>query len=539
MGNRAVSKQSLEEWTSLHLVKRQAERYGDRVFCTFEDGPHLTFSEFERETDALASGLAALGVGPGDRVLIFAFNSRSFLLTMIAVHKLGAIFVPINTELKGDFLLHQMRVIEPRVVVVDAALRSVFDGVDIADLAIETTVVVGGDAPPLPDTELMAFETVAASEVRSVDIVSAKPQDICTIMFTSGTTGPSKGVLMPHAHCYLFGYGAGRAKSLTDQDRMFICMPFFHAMGLTIQFNSCLINGTPIHIVRRFSATTWLDDVRACKATVTYGLGVIPEFIFRQPQTPQDQDNDLRLMLAVPLGEEWGAAFEERFGLRLLQAYGMTECNLPAFGDLKDPMMPGCAGYIMDDFFEVQIVDSETDEPLGSDEVGEIVVRPKRASCFMAGYFNMPERTVAAWRNLWFHTGDAGRFDAEGRLFFIDRIKDCIRRRGENISAFEVEQVLNNFPLIEESSVIGVRAETGGEEEVKACIVPSGEAPDPVAVLDWCVERMPRYAVPRYIEFVEELDKTPTGKLRKQDLRDAGVTKVTWDRETLGYELRR
>jgi crotonobetaine/carnitine-CoA ligase len=157
----------------------------------------------------------------------------------------------------------------------------------------------------------------------------------------------------------------------------------------------------------------------------------------------------------------------------------------------------------------------------------------------MAGYFNMPERTVEAWRNLWFHTGDAGRFDEKGRLFFIDRIKDCIRRRGENISAFEVEQVLNNSPAVAESSVIGVRAEAGGEEEVKACIVASGGGSDPVAILDWCVERMPRYAVPRYIEFVTGLDKTPTGKLRKQDLRDAGITVDTWDRESVSYEVRR
>ena len=358
-------------------------------------------------------------------------------------------------------------------------------------------------------------------------------------MFTSGTTGPSKGVLMPHAHCYLFGFGAGRALSMTEEDRMFICMPFFHAMGLTIQFTSCLIHGATVHVVRRFSATTWLDDVRACKATITYALGVIPEFIFRQPPTDRDSDNDLRVVLAVPIGEEWGAEFEERFGLRLMQAYGMTECNLPAFGDLADPIMAGCAGHIVDDFFEVRIVDAETDELLGPNEVGEIVVRPKRASCFMAGYFNMPERTVDAWRNLWFHTGDAGRFDEKGRLFFIDRIKDCIRRRGENISAFEVEQVLNNFPDVAESAVVGVRAESGGEEEVKACIVATGDPFDPVAVLDWCAERMPRYAVPRYIEFVADLDKTPTGKLRKQALRDTGITAETWDRESVGYEVRR
>ncbi|MBJ38540.1 MAG: hypothetical protein CMD83_08780 [Gammaproteobacteria bacterium] len=186
LGDRAVSKQSLDGWTSLDLVKRQADRYGDRVFCTFEEGPHLTFAEFEHETDALASGLADLGVGEGDRVLMFAFNSRSFLLTMIAVHKRGAIFVPINTELKGDFLRHQMNVIEPRVVVVDAMLRGVFDTVDTTDLAIETTITVGADAPPLPGTKLVAFEALAATEARPGDVVTAKPQDICTIMFTSG-----------------------------------------------------------------------------------------------------------------------------------------------------------------------------------------------------------------------------------------------------------------------------------------------------------------------------------------------------------------
>jgi len=534
-----VLQQSLEGWTSLDLVKGQAERYGDRVFCTFEDGPALTFAEYESETDALASGFADLGVGPGDRVLIFAYNSRSFLLTMIAVHKRGAIFVPVNTELKGDFLSHQVHVIEPKVVVVDALLRGAFDSVDISDLAIETTVVIGGEAPPLDRTRGVAFETPAKSTPRPADVLSAKPQDICTIMFTSGTTGPSKGVLMPHAHCYMFGFGSGRALSMTEEDRMYICMPFFHAMGLTIQFTSCLIHGVPIHVVRRFSATTWLNDVRACKATITYALGVMPEFIFRQPETEHDCDNDLRAVLAVPIGEEWGDAFEKRFDLRLMQAYGMTECNLPAFGDLSEPIMAGCAGYIIDDFYEVRIVDADTDEPLGVNEVGEIVVRPKRASCFMAGYFNMPERTVEAWRNLWFHTGDAGRFDEKGRLFFIDRIKDCIRRRGENISAFEVEQVLNNSPAVAESSVIGVRAESGGEEEVKACIVASGSGSDPIAILEWCVERMPRYAVPRYIEFVNELDKTPTGKLRKQELRDAGITVDTWDRESAGYEVRR
>ncbi|MBI2524877.1 MAG: AMP-binding protein [Candidatus Rokubacteria bacterium] len=192
------------------------------------------------------------------------------------------------------------------------------------------------------------------------------------------------------------------------------------------------------------------------------------------------------------------------------------------------------------EWFDVLVVDPDTDEPLPPDAVGEIAVRPRLASCFSAGYYRMPEKTVEAWRNLWFHTGDAGRLDAGGRLWFVDRIKDCIRRRGENISSYEVEQVLNAHPAVAESAVIGIRtAGAGGEEEVKACIVPAGASPDPVDVLDWCVRRMPRSAVPRFLEFVPALEKTATGKIRKQALRQAGVTPTTWVRASVGYVVPR
>ena len=527
-------------WTLLEAIRAQAERYGDRVFTTFYDGAELTFAGFESETDALASALADLGIGPGDRIMALMHNSKAFVLTWIATHKRGAIFVPINTELKGAFLEHQVRNCEPKVVFVDAELRRAFDTISVPEISYETTVLVGGDAPPLPGSKAVAFETLAQMPARGEDILPAAPHDICTIMYTSGTTGPSKGVLMPHGHCYLFGFNVARNFRLTEADKMYICMPFFHAMGLPIQFVGSLIAGASVHVVRRFSATSWLDDIRACGATFTFGLGVIPEFIFRQPETEHDRDHKVRGMVAVPVAAAWGHDFEERFGLKLLQGYGMTECNIPTWYDMDDPLIAGCAGPIFTDFFEVRIVDAETDEPLPDGEVGEIVIRPKEPSCFMAGYFRMPERTVDAWRNLWFHSGDAGRYDEKKRLHFVDRIKDCIRRRGENISSYEIEQVLNDLPTIAESAVIGVRVDgAGGEEEVKACIVPENGAPEPTDVLDWCVKRMPRYAVPRYIEFVTELEKTPTGKLRKQGLRDGGITNRTWDRESIGYVVPR
>jgi crotonobetaine/carnitine-CoA ligase len=347
---------------------------------------------------------------------------------------------------------------------------------------------------------------------------------------------------MPHGHCYVLGLGLAEATALTPADRYFICMPLFHANALLMQLIGSLIAGAQVVVADRFRASTWLEEVRAAEATVTNGLGVIPEFIFRQPPTDRDRDHRLRLMMAIPIAAEWGAPFEERFGVPFMQGFGMTECNIVAYTRPGDPLVPGCAGYPLVEWFEVGIVDPETDAPLPPDRTGEIVVRPRIPGCFMAGYFRMPDKTVEAWRNLWFHTGDAGRLADLGRLHYVDRIKDCIRRRGENISSFEIEQVLNTHPAIAEAAVVAVKvAGAGGEDEVKACVVPAaGAAIDPVALLDWCTPRMPYFAVPRFVEVLTgELPKTPTGKLQKTSLRAAGVTAATWDREAVGYVVRR
>jgi crotonobetaine/carnitine-CoA ligase len=528
-------------WTLVHAVRAQARLMGERPFLTFHDGVTLDFAGLDRSTDRVASALAELGVQPGDRVLALAHNSAEFVLAMLGSQKRGAIFTPINTELRGAFLQHQVDNADPTVVVVDAALRPAFDAIDTGGPGITRTVIIGDPAtPPLPGTRGVPFAALEGAAVDAAALVTPEPRDVGLIMYTSGTTGPSKGVLMPHGHCYLFGVGLARALRLTADDRYYICMPLFHANALLMQLVGCLLAGTPARIARRFSASAWLDEVRAADATVTNALGVMPEFIFRQPPTARDRDHRLRAVMAVPIALEWGAAFEQRFGVRFVQGFGMTECNILAYGDPADPVLPGCAGPVLDDWFEVRVVNPDTDEPLPPDAVGEIVVRPKLASCFSAGYFRMPDRTVEAWRNLWFHTGDAGRLDGRGRLWFVDRIKDCIRRRGENISSYEVEQVLNGHPAVAESAVVGVRvAGAGGEEEVKACIVPRGAPPPPAELLDWCVGRMPRYAVPRFVEFVAALEKTATGKIRKQELRQAAVTASTWDRESVGYVVPR
>jgi crotonobetaine/carnitine-CoA ligase len=499
------------EWTLVHLVRRQAAEQGDRPFVRFEDGQAFTFRSLDAWTDELAGSLAALGVRAGDRVLSLVGNRAESIGMLFAAVKLGAVWVPVNTGLRGAFLQHQVHNAEPRVILVEDRLAPNLRDVVAGPVAPEAMVIIGDPATPTP-TCLRTARRLVFPELRALrapagfTLVTPSPGDVAMIMYTSGTTGPSKGVLMPHGHCYLLGLGLAEATALTMADRYFICMPLFHANALLMQLIGSFIAGAEVVVTERFRATSWLEEMRAAEATVTNGLGVIPEFIFRQPPTDRDRDHRLRLMMAIPIAEEWGPAFEKRFGVPFMQGFGMTECNIVAYTRPGDALVPGCAGYPLAEWFEVGIVDPGTDAPLPPGQVGEIAVRPKVPGCVMAGYFRMLDKTIEAWRNLWFHTGDAGRFDDLGRLHYVDRLKDCIRRRGENISSFEIEQVLNAHP----------------------------------ALLDWCAPRMPYFAVPRFVEVVAgELAKTPTGKLQKAALREAGVTSATWDRDSVGYVVRR
>ncbi|MCZ6644419.1 MAG: AMP-binding protein [Gammaproteobacteria bacterium] len=534
-------------WTLVDLARRQAQAHGEREFMSFEQGTRLTFAGLDTDSENLARILAGIGVVAGDRVLALLKNRAEFILVMLATMKLGAIFVPVNTELKGAFLQHQLINAEPRVVFVDAGLSSAFTGIEGGAANLSATVYVAGDVDEtlptvLAGTPAMTYDAFSALAPSMDDVlVIPGPQDIACIIYTSGTTGPAKGVLMPHAHCYLFGRRIVERLSMTRDDCQYICMPLFHTMGLLLQVVSSWISGSRVYCIERFSPNRWLDDVRKCEATVTNALGVMPEFIFRTAPTEHDRDHQLRKVLAVPIATEWGQAFEERFGIKFFQGYGMTEVNLICYTADDDPLTPGMAGKISDDFFEVQIVDAETDLVVAPGEIGEIVVRPKEPFCFSQGYFRMPEKTVETWRNLWFHTGDAGRFDEQDRLYFVDRIRDRIRRRGENISSFEIEQVLNDYPEVIESAVVGIRVDdAGGEDEVKACIVTEGGVNiDNVALLNYCAEHMPRFAVPRFVEAMKELSKTATGKIQKEPLRKSGISEHTWDRESVGYKLTR
>jgi len=525
---RAILEEDKSSWTLVEALRLQSQQRGAATFVTFDGGPVCSFATLDRASDACAGGLQRLGVGPGDRVVIIAENCLPFLTAFWGVQKRRAILVPINVELKGELLAHQLRDSAPKVIISDRDIENLaaigLSGVTIVRIGPGTGSV--SDKPQTTFKQLTTDRDVTA-------VLTPTPSDICLILYTSGTSGPSKGVVIPQAHAYLFGLLQARALSVSNTDRFLVALPMFHVNALLMSLGSCLLTGAHAYVAGRFSASGWLQQIRASEATVTNCLGIMAEFIMHQPKTAGDKDHKLRSVMAVPVSVQWGAAFEARFGVRLVQVYGMTECNIVSFTRPGDPLEPGCVGPICDDFFDVQILDPETDDPVPRGSVGEIAVRPKIASAFMQGYYGLPETTVRAWRNLWFHTGDAGCLDASMRLHFVDRLGDCIRRRGENISSSEIEQVLATHPGIAECSVVGVRiAGAGGEDEIKAYVVRAAGGPDYVELLEWSQRHLPRYAVPRFWEFVDALDKTSTGKVKKKDLRSRGVTSATWDRES-------
>jgi crotonobetaine/carnitine-CoA ligase len=534
------------EWVVGKVLARHAAERGERPFVQFQDRAPVTYGEAHLIANRVGNALLGHGVQPGERVAVMLPNCLEYIWAWFGINRIGAVHVGINTAYKGSFLTHVLANAESRVGVFDRDylpwLAEIEDTVPDMELVFVPGPALGpGEAPPFKRIKVMAFDALLAGPADEIDI-EVSYRDIGVIMFTSGTTGPSKGVLMPHAHLYLFGQGQVEHLRLAEDDVYYICMPLFHGGAMLMQLYGTLVAGARAVVVPMFSASHWLDDIRRHGCTITQLLGVMTDFLLRRPPTPHDKDHQLKRMLAFPVTQEIVDQFRGRFGdITMLEAFGMTEINIVVWYPYDDPPQPGCSGKIWDEYFEVIIADPDTDEELARNDVGEVLVRPKQPYCFMQGYNAMPERTVDTWRNFWFHTGDAARMDERGYIWYVDRIKDTIRRRGENISSYEVEVVLQDHPAVEEAAAVAIRDAVGREDEVLACIVlkPDKPAPTPAEMLDFCVPRMPYFAVPRYIEFMSELPKTPSHKLQKQKLRDRGLSPETWDREAAGYKVAR
>ena len=518
-------------WVFSHVLSRQARRYGDRTWITMVDGGSLSFSEANKKGNQVGRMLLDLGVGKGDTVAVFLSNSLEHCCAWFGITCIGAVEVAVNIDYKGVFLRHVLNNSAARVIVIEAEYLDRLIELEDELPHLQRVVVVGAPGTGIKtDFTISAFGDYAGYSDEPIDVVLTY-RDAACVMYTSGTTGPSKGVVMPHAHIYLFGLGTIENMGLSKDDVFYIVLPLFHANALFMQLYATLIIGAGAVLRRKFSASRWIHDVVDYGATITNSLGVVAAFVLNQPPSALDRQHQLRGIGVAPNPPELDPQLRERFGIKdVFGLYGMTEINIPLYTP-SGAARPGSCGKLWDRYYELQIVDPDTDLPVPVDTVGEIVARPKLPFGFMSEYLGMPDKTVEAWRNFWFHTGDAATMDADGYVYFVDRIKDCIRRRGENISSFEIEQVIAEHPAVAEVAAVAVKsAHTGGEDEVKVVVVPIEDL-DAAELNCYCEQKLPRFAVPRYIEFVDGLPKTPTSKVQKNLLRERGVTVDTWDRD--------
>jgi crotonobetaine/carnitine-CoA ligase len=524
------------ETTLTHVLARRRADSGDKPWLVSEDAS-VSYREIDQLANRLANGLARLGVKRGETVLLMLNNSIDFIGLWCALGKLGAIEVPINCSYKGQLLARVMTDSRARLVIADAEYLPRFAELAAELTAIETIVVHDAERaePPLERARLVPFREIL-SEDDAFSAVTLAPWDPAAIMYTSGTTGPSKGVIVSHGHAYEYARGVVDMLEIGRHDVYYAPLPLFHIAGQWAVIYAAAIAGATAVLPNAFSVSQFWPTVRRHSATCSFLLGAMANLLYRQPPAPEDARNSLERVLIVPLIPEV-EAFKERFGCRVSTTWGGTEMNCPTRSGFTLANNRTC-GRVDERLYEVRIVD-ENDNELPVGVPGEAVVRPKIPWIVMAGYWNRPDWTVAAWRNLWLHSGDMLMKDAEGNLYFVDRTKDAIRRRGENISSMEVEQEINAHPDVLECAVIPVAsAET--EQEVMAVVVPKpGRRVAPEALIAFLEPRMAYFMVPRYLEFATELPKTPTGKIQKFGLRERGLTSATWDRVAAGIKLKR
>jgi crotonobetaine/carnitine-CoA ligase len=519
------------EQTLPALLERQARAFGDK--------PLLRFGEVERsyadvrDAAARAAGnLLAGGVGPGDRVAIMCENRIEMLDLVLGCAWMGAIAVPLNTATRGAQLTHVLRNCGARTIAIDTALLPrlagaelppslqtawALDGVDTdADLACEVT--------PPPSTGASASSSP-----------SVGPGDTVAILYTSGTTGPAKGVCCPQAQFFWWGIVVGEMLGVGEDDVLYTCLPLFHTNALNA-FVQALVAGATFHVGPRFSASRFWGAMIESRATVTYLLGAMVNILASRPVEADERAHRGRVALAPGTPAALFDAFRERFGIQLVEGYGSTETNC-AIGAPWTAQRAGYMGRVREGF-EARVVD-ELDVDVAAGEGGELVLRSSAPFSFATGYFEMPDKTVEAWRNLWFHTGDRVVRESDGWYRFVDRLKDAIRRRGENISSFEVEQVLLAHDAVAAAAVFPVPSDMA-EDEVAAAIVLEGDGNvEPQELIEHCIPRLAYFAIPRYIEFVPELPLTENGKVRKAVLRERGITPAMWDREAAGVRVER
>ena len=522
----------LEERTLLRSFERALDFAPDKVALADRDASSTYAQAFQRSL-SLAGGLARLGCRENSPAALMLDNSLDFVHAWLGMGLTGVVEVPVNTAYKGDFLAHILRDSGVETLLAEAHYLDRVKAI-AGQVPSLKKVVVRGSLEGVSAAGLRLLPWAELEDSAPATPVRREPGDLFAYMYTSGTTGLSKGVLIPEAQAYT--YASREDQDLpTHEDRILVALPLFHLAGQWYGVYQSIIHRASCVVEPGFSPSAYWEVVRRQGITVTVMLGAMAEMLQQQPASPEDRDNPLRLAVMAPLASDF-ATFERRFGLRVAAVYGMSEIGAVMNGP-PGTVVGGEAGFARDGY-ELRLVGPDGTD-VGEGEVGELWVRPLVPHTVMAGYHNLPEATAAATQGGWIHTGDAFRRDAEGRYFFTDRMKDALRRRGENISSFEVEKVVNSHPSVLESAVVGVPSALG-EDEIKAVIVlRAGFGADPVGITEHLIERLPYFMVPRYIAFVPALPKTPTQKVQKNLLRSQDTADEIWDREAAGIILKR
>ncbi|WP_329410473.1 AMP-binding protein [Nocardia vinacea] len=518
------------------VLRRRVDEDPDRRFVKCGSEEWITFGQMAERVERFAAGLAALGVEKGDRIGVISDTRDEVFTTILACAQAGAINLALNTYLKGDFLKYQLVDSGASVLVVDRAGWNAVRAF-VQETAIKHVVLLDGVVEEVKGLSVLEFDEVMAIGIR-VPEPDLNPQDLLGLLYTSGTTGDPKGCMLSHGYYTNVPTSYLAGDRVRPGDRVFTAFPFFHTAGQVIIFMSGLCGPAELVYEPRFSASTYMKRAREEEATVLWGVGAMALAVLAQPKSGDDALGAFRLAQFQPLAASRQVEFQERFNVPVItEGYGQTECVPITAGKLSDERHRSSIGRPAD-HLEVRLVD-ENDEPVLVGAVGEIVVRPRGPEVMFQGYWGKPEATLASRGNLWHHTGDFATQDEDGFVYFVDRKTDALRRRGENISSAAVENVIVAHPAIAAVAVVGVPAELT-EDEVKAVIVVrEGYELAPKELFEHCRESLPYFAMPRYIEFVDELPTNALGKIMKHLLRNGGVTSETIDFEALGLRIER
>lgn len=516
-----------------HCLEKWAKDRPDKVFIHFDSGEAWTYRETLDHARRAAAGLAGLGVKENDVIFVLLPNGPDFIKAWFGANFLGAAIAAPNTAMRGAVLQHLITLSDAAVGVVDAQYLERFEGLSLGRLQ---KIIVAGDIDTPASSQFEQYpisDCFDAADPDTAPRVIVEPWQAQFILFTSGTTGPSKGAIVTYVqmHDMIYATASGR---LDENDVYLASTPLFHVGGSRVVNGMLLLGGTVV-LLATFKTSTFWQTVRRYKATACVLIGAIARFLEDQPPAPDDADNPLRLASMSPLVRDPGA-FSRRFGVDIITSYGMSELSVPIMSEIN-PTDPDSCGRLRPGY-EARIVD-ENDLEVPEGKAGELILRAERPWTISPGYWHMPEATAAVWRNGWFHTGDRFRRNAQGDYYFVDRQKDAIRRRGENISSFEVEAEVLTHPDVKDVAAIGVPSPQG-EQDILIVVVPqTASTPDPEALLHYLRPRMAYYMLPRYIRFVDDLPRTPSARVQKHLLRDEGITTDSWDREAAGIVIKR